>query len=268
MAWRDDGLLWHLQASNYGQRPDLQLGRDSLTACRAIGLENYGQIEISHVGNRSKMAENPSNFVPSLTLVDAMGSLCFQLLVERFSTTGFRCLYIVIFALETACRTLIGQNLFDESSLALFVWKPGSEVLGWSFNYGAHLGIFRYGSLRSFLVMPVRIQYGPHLKESHVCFELRSQVGARDVEEVRPCSSTLFLSRTSARCKNKIEFKNIWENDILRVTMYRISQRCRACTQNGTGFSASREIRNDFIKGKEARRLQDHSLPVEGIPFV
>lgn len=174
MAWRDDGLLRHLQASYGGQRPDLQLVRDSLTACRAIGLENYGQIAISHVDNRSKMEEGYSDFGPSLTLAGATESLCLQLLVERFPTTGFRCLDIVIFVLETACRTLIGQNLFDESPFALFVWKPGSEVLGWTFNYGAHLGIFRYGGLRSFLVMPVRIQYGPHLKESYVCFELRS----------------------------------------------------------------------------------------------
>ena len=208
------------------------------------------------------MEEVFSDFGPSLRLVDATGSLCFQLLVERFSTTAFGRLDIVILGLETACRTLIGQNLSNESSLALFVWKPGSEVLGWSFNYGAHLGICRYGSLRSFLVMSVRIQYGPHLKEPHVCFELRSQVGARHVEKVRPCSSSLFLLRILACCENERVFKTIRENDILRVTMYEISQRCRACTQNGTGYSASREIGIIFIKDKEARRLQDHSLPV------
>lgn len=106
--------------------------------------------------------------------MDPTGSLGLQLLVERFSTTGFRCLDIVVFALETACRTFIGQDLFDESPLALFVWEPGREVLGWAFNYSAHLRIFRYGGLRNFLVMSVRIQYGPHLKESYVCFELRS----------------------------------------------------------------------------------------------
>ena len=41
--------------------------------------------------------------------------------------------------------------------------------------------------------------------------------------------------------------------------MYQISQRCRACTQNGTGFSASREVGNNFINDKEARRLHDQS---------
>ena len=166
---------------------------DSFTSCCAIGLENYRQSTRFDVGTWLKMKEGPS-----LTLVDTTRSLCLQLLVERFPTTSLRCLDIIIFALEMACRSLFRQDFFDESPFALFVWKPGSEVLGWTFNDGAHLGIFRYVGLRSFLVMSVRIQYGPHLKESYVCFELRSEVGARYVEKVRPCSSSLFLRRTSA----------------------------------------------------------------------
>ena len=46
-----------LATSYYGQSLDLQLVRDSLTACRAIGLENYRQIAILRVDNRSKAEE-------------------------------------------------------------------------------------------------------------------------------------------------------------------------------------------------------------------
>ena len=150
-------------------RPNLQLVHDSLSSCLAIGLANYGESTRLSLGTRSKMNEGPS-----LTLMDATRSLCLQFFVERFPPTSPRCLDIIIFALETACRSLIRQDLFDESPFALFVWQPGSEVLGWTFNYGAHLGEFRYGGFRSLLVMSVRIQYGPHLKESYVCFELGS----------------------------------------------------------------------------------------------
>lgn len=37
--------------------------------------------------------------------------------------------------------------------------------------------------------------------------------------------------------------------------MYEISQRCRECTQNGTGFSASREIGYNFIKGQGSKKV-------------
>lgn len=108
--------------------------------------------------------------------------------------TGFRLLYLVVFALESAGHLLGGHCLFNKVLGPLFLVESCTKELSRAFNHGPCLRERRDFAFPSiFLVVSVRVKDGSHFDQLEVTLELRSQVRLRHFEPVRACAGLVIL---------------------------------------------------------------------------